>query len=289
MPRHSVKAHSSKHSKIDLVASNRFSLAKLLATLPSDRRKWDDDTVFRLANFERSPLFFCPVMRTLSPRGKAIEAVLKKNKTVPSINPRDFKSLVSGRPLTLEKIVGVQSALEAIARSRDPAVRQLTKVKRAARLRPLTLGENDVVPSLYWVNKPLVTQFRDHYGIKRRPLSEIILGTDDASSRIMVDLDEGFAKGEHAYDYRVTRFTCDYIYCALSALFDRLTHYRRPPFTVMPPWSHFFVLSHTAGPGRGRRTEALAISKGNQMALLTKSQERKIAARADAYAKSVGL
>jgi hypothetical protein len=63
----------------------------------------------------------------------------------------------------------------------------------------------------------------------------------------------------------VTPFTADHIYAGLRAIFESSPHLVKDDFPALPSQSKFFIASHTAGEGSGRRTKVLGIQNGNLM------------------------
>jgi hypothetical protein len=286
MTKHISKSISTR-PKRDLLADDIATITRLVATLPSGRRKLDDDTRFRLAHLQHCPLFFCPALKQLEDRAKAIHEASKRAKSGgPPIYRKDFESLANGKPLNLDKILSIYRASKAISESRNAEIRSTIQVASARK--PLLLKHNDIVPSLFWVNKTQVNEFRKDYNMKRGVLGKLIFGDNPQTARIMVDLHHGVRKSGARYDYRITEFTCEHIYFGLQTMFNRLPRFGRPLAMAMPPRSQFFVLSHTVGAGQGRRKLALPIAKGNRMTSLTLLERAQIEARVDAYAARIG-
>jgi len=283
-------------------SADEIAEARLLATFPTDRNRWDQATTFRVSNFRTFSIFFCPSMQLLKRRSKTIERTCKDHLTGVVAERRYLSMLSAGDPVTLDKILEVARALDAIAASNEPHVREVTLVNYHGTPAPLQLHENSVIPSHLWPDRTLLHEFRKHFRISRNQLGELLFGDAGHADNFIDRLEEGDMfktrnarelptkpdgaekSSKRLYDYRVTPFTADCIYLALKTIFDRLTHLHTGPFPVLPSQSKFFIASHTAGEGSGRRTLALPISNGNLMAPLKPEEARAMVARIDDYA-----
>jgi hypothetical protein len=239
--------------------------AWLLATFPSERTAWNDYQVFCVNNFRKFSVFFCPSMMALTRRGKTMERICKKH--LPDhVGRRYLNSLSAGQAITLDKIISVHRVLEAIAASKIPEVRNVTLVARAGKASSFRLMENSVVPSHLWVDRSLLRQFRTHFQFSAAELGRLLFDKAAYADSIIERLEEGEISEGGLHDYRVTPFTSDHIHAGLRAVFDANLHAAKDDFPALPSEAKFFIASHTAGEGSGRRTKPLGIPNGNLLA-----------------------
>jgi len=262
------------------------AIAWLLAGFDSDRTTWSDHTATEIGNVRAMSLFFCPLMGKLRGRGKTIQKICQRHPVLKSLNVqrRHLNTLARGESVTLDSVLHVFRVLNAIAACEDEEVMATTVVRRRSRDVCLVFEENDVIPSHIWVKRALITAFRDHFGITRKKLAEIMFGEGKYDDFFHV-LEEGEKAKNTEYDYRVTPFTKECVLFTLNSLFESLPAPQDRLGYSPPSSGELFDASSTAGFGGYNRTKALPMDKGNLTRPMSPEQRRDIAVRVKAAAK----
>lgn len=234
--------------------------AFLLATYASDPTRWDDSDRFRILRSRNQKLFFCPGLSALRGRASAVARMSTMLAgDIPRLKRGMLSRAISGEPVTLDQLVRCHIVFEAIAAHRDPLVQEVSLVREHGKIRPFQIKENGVVPSYYWVDGRLLSDFLAGFGISTKIAGTLLLGHTEHASRLFDRLIDD------ATTYRITPYLRDRIYVLLQEIHAQLDPID-PSFRSLPPVDSFFNSSRAVGEELAMgRVRALPIEKGNRV------------------------
>jgi hypothetical protein len=156
----------------------------------------DNDLKEELRLLYDSKLFFIRSGRPLNRKGSRLSKIIQNENLIPdSERPSiiDWQDVGKYRPITLRAAMRMRHALERITKS--GCATAIDCISIAAKT-PLQFEKNDIIPSIFHVDKKELRKVRDALGLKRHELSRRVFQKDNTIGYL--------EDGENGRDFRIT-------------------------------------------------------------------------------------